>query len=448
MIKKFVLIAGFLSLGTSLLLAESPVELTVEKSVSAALEQNRDLMITRLETDSSRLEFDNRWNSLVPDISATTGLSYRDDLLFPSSQGNSSSPASLSAGLSLSLPLSSTLAHRMEQTRIDYEAQMISMETAQKQLIRDVEKEFYYLLTVKNNLEVLQQNQELAEKRYMQTLENFNNGFSSELQVLQAQVSAANYRPQLSQARSDYEIRERSFLILLGIDPETEVNLTGELEHPSVELNAPDLVSLYAAGRQDIRAQQKSIESLENSRRTAKASGFSPSVSVTGGWTSSLNDPFSGSSWSENGWTDTLSMGLTLRVPLDGYIPGSSQKTTLAQTDISIEQARISLDSLMDSARTDILNLVKSIRTSQEQLELAGLNVDLAAKSYEMTEESYNLGVMERLEVEDAQQSLLSAIQQRLTSQYQYLSGLIDLKYALNMDSIDELYTMNARSYE
>ncbi len=442
MIKKLLLTLCLTAFGSVSLWAE-PLTLTVEESVAAALEQNKALMITRLQTDSARLDFENRWNSLLPGISASTGLSRSDDLFFTGA-GKSTR---LSAGLSLSLPLNSALAHSMEQTRIDYEGQLITMETAQKQLIRDVNNEFYYLLASKSNLDILTQNQELAEKRYQQTLENFNNGFSSELNVLQARVSAANYGPELSQARSSYENRERSFLILLGIDPETEVELTGDLVRPPIELDAADLVTGYIAGRQDIRSQQKTIESLENSRKTEKARNFTPSLSLSGGWNSSLNDPFTGSSWSD-GWTDTLSMGLTLSIPLDGYIPGSSQKTALDQRDNSIRQAQITLDSLHDGARTEILNLARTIETSLEQLELAEMNVNLARRSYEMTEESYNLGVMERLDVEDAQQSYLSAVQQQLTSRYQYLSALIDLKYALNMDSIDDLYKLNTRSYQ
>ncbi|MDC7235769.1 MAG: TolC family protein, partial [Spirochaetales bacterium] len=335
------------------------------------------------------------------------------------------------------------LVHKIEQTKIDYEASLISLETARKQLIRDVEKEFYYLLAIQTNLVLLEQNLELAEKRYLQTLENFNNGFASELQVLQAQVSAANYKPQLSEAVSNFENRHRNFLILLGMDPESRIELSGNLAQPGFTGDAHVMMEEYLVSRQDIQAQKKTLESLENSKKSSRSSGFSPTLTLSGGWSTSVNDPFLNDNWLPDSWTDTANLGLSLRIPLDGYIPGSSQKNAVSQMQFKIDQAQLMLGAMTDSARTEILNLNQSIRTSREQLDLAELNVELARRSYEMTEESYRQGVMERLDVEDSQQSYLAAVQQQLSSQYNYLSGLIDLKYALNLDSLDEVFELN-----
>jgi outer membrane protein TolC len=443
MTKKSVAVLSFLMLYAAVLSSQELLSLSVKDSVKAALNQNKNFQITGLQTESSKRNYDNRWNSLIPGINASTGLAYRDTAISKftnSSLIDSGSPLTFNAALSLSLPLNTGLIYKMEQTRIDFESSSITYETAQKQLIRDVEKEFYYLLAIRTNLDIMGKNQELAEKRFSQTQENYKNGFASELQVLQAQVSAANYKPELSQSRSDYDTRQRSFLILLGMDPESSVELTGSLEQAAINIDSSDLISRYIGSRQDIQAQQNTIESLENKRKSTRASGFSPNLTLSGGWSSSVNDPFLNEGWLPDTWSDTANIGLSLRIPLEGYIPGSTQQIAINQTQDLIDQAQISLSAMMDSAKTEILNLTQNLMTSQEKMELAGLNVILAQKSFEMTELSYNQGVMERLNVEDAQQSYLSAIQQKLSSQYQYLTGLIDLKYALNLDSIDELF--------
>lgn len=443
MVKRFLSPLCLLMLLIASLSAQERVILNVEESVNAALAQNKNFQVTGLQTESSKKIYDNRWNSLIPGINASTGLAYRDTAISNftnTSQLDGGKPLTFNATLSLSLPLNTGLIYKMEQTRIDFESSSITYETAQKQLIRDVEKEFYYLLAIKTNLEIMENNQELAEKRFKQTQENYKNGFASELQVLQAQVSAANYKPELSQSHADYDTRQRKFLILLGMDPESTIELTGDLEQAAVRVEPAELIIRYIGTRQDILAQQKKIESLENNRKSTKASGFSPNLTLSGGWSTSVNDPFLNNGWLPDTWSDTASLGLSLRIPLDGYIPGSDQQTTVDQTQDRIIQAQITLSAMEDNAKTEILNLVQNLVTSQEKMALAGLSVNLAQKSFEMTEKSYNQGVMERLDVEDAQQSYLSAIQQKLSSQYQYLSGLIDLKYALNMDSIDELF--------
>ena len=47
--------------------------------------------------------------------------------------------------------------------------------------------------------------------------------------------------------------------------------------------------------------------------------------------------------------------------------------------------------------------------------------------------------MLERLEVEDAQQSLLTANQQFIDSNYRYIAGLIDLRHAFGVGDLDEL---------
>jgi len=59
------------------------------------------------------------------------------------------------------------------------------------------------------------------------------------------------------------------------------------------------------------------------------------------------------------------------------------------------------------------------------------MNVELSGRAYEMSEEAYRRGTTDRLTVEDSQQSYLSANQSYLVSRYEYLAGLISLRYAL-----------------
>jgi multidrug efflux system outer membrane protein len=425
-------------------LKKGPLILSIEECVEAAMRGNRDLLVSEIANRTLQRKYDNRWNSLIPGIDLSTGLS-RSDELFATAESSSNDPLKFSAGLSLSLSLTTGLALTMEQMRIDLEAGLIGRDTVGKQLIRDVEKEFYYLLAAAGNLELLEKDRELAQKRYEQTLENYGNGFTSELEVLQARVSATGYGPEISKERSDYENHKRGFLILLGMDPETKLELKGTLDAAPLLLDEQKLITDYQNSRQDVLAQLKVIESLENGIRISRASGYSPVLRLSGGWNSSVGEAFKGDSWSSENWTDSVETGLTLSIPLDGYIPGSSQKTELKGKSDRLAEAALKLSSLQDSARMEIINLNRTIITALETLEQSARNMELARRSYEMTEKSYEMGTAERLDVEDAQQSWLSARQQYLTGQYSYLAGLIDMKYALNLDDMGELYRLNRK---
>ena len=103
------------------------------------------------------------------------------------------------------------------------------------------------------------------------------------------------------------------------------------------------------------------------------------------------------------------------------------------------EIAAVTLARAVEEARTEIINLVAQLETSAANMELSELNVELARKTFELSQLSYERGTVQRLDVEDAQQSYLEAVQQALVSRYEYLAGLINLRMALGLDSLEDL---------
>jgi multidrug efflux system outer membrane protein len=348
----------------------------------------------------------------------------------------------------MSLDLNASMAQTLNMTRLDYQAQQISYEQDQRDLIVSVEKEFYYLLTSESDLEIEKSNMDLTQRLYEQELINYNNGFASELDVLQAQVNAAIVVPTYTQAVADHKERMRDFLNVLGIDPLEEVQISGELDVTVQDFDAQSLIEKYLFNRSDIRSQELSIESLKNSRKLNGNSSLSPTLGLSASWSTELDDPFSSDSWKESltedsDFSDDFALGIDLSFPLDGFIRGSEDNLTLRSLDDQIESAEITLKNVITTAKLEIINLTEQLKTSEANLKLASLNIELAQKSYTASQDSYAKGTVERLDVEDAQQSLLEANQSFLTHQYNYMVSLIDLRDALNLDSIEDLKEIN-----
>lgn len=428
----------FISL-SQLVFSEGILILDKEKSVDMALENNLNFKNSAIILETLRREESNAWSNLLPVTSLTLGLEGSDSL-FSSSSPSNPSPWKTSSKLQMNLNLNSSLVWTINQTKLDYQAQLISYEQAQMELIVNVEKEFYYLLTSESDLGIEKSNMELTQRIYEQEVINYENGFASELDVLQSQVNAAMEGPSYSQAVADHQKRLRDFLNILGIDPLMEVQLTGALDVTVLNFEAQNLIKKYLTNRTDIRAQEKMIESLKNSRKINSASTRTPTLGFSASWNTGLYGPFSSDSWTDDSnFSDSLSFGIDLKIPLDGFVPGSRDNLTLQNLDDQIASAEITLTNLMTSARLEIINLTEQLKTSEANLKLARLNIELAQKSYSVSEDSYSRGAVERLDVEDAQQSLLEANQSFLTHQYNYMVSLIDLRNALNLDSIEEL---------
>jgi outer membrane protein TolC len=407
-----------------------------ETTVALALENNPDFLVSGISLQTAAREDRNVWNQVLPKISAGIGLNGGSSLLDSNSNGMT---WGLNGSLGLSLPLSASLAYSIKDIQLAYQNEQVSYESARLSLIGAVEKEFYYLVASEENLAIEKANLELARERYEQAAVNYEYGLASELSVLQAEVSAANLEPVYLQTAADYDARKREFLIVLGLDPETEVLLTGSLDIPESSFDAQQLIELYLSDRQDIQSLQLALEKARNSRSLAVTDTRTPTLNMSAGWSTNVGDPFNAGSWNYNTWADGVSVDLSLNIPLDGLIPGSSSAMSIKSKEDEIEKASIRLVKAVDEARTEIINLVAQLETSEANMKLSELNVDLARKSFELSEESFSRGTIQRLDVEDAQQAYLSAAQQLLLSQYTYLSGLIDLRFALGQDNLTSL---------
>ncbi len=431
--KKITLLTLLLLLLSTLLTAEQTV-LTLEKSLASALENNLGLQISRISLDTAERDEDSSWNVFLPSIDGSAGLSGSTSLTDPEPLD-----WTVTGKIALSLPLSAGLSDSLESIRLAYESELITYEAARQSLRSEVEKDFYSLLASRADIEIEKANLELAEKRYEQTLNNFNLGLQTELAVLQAKVTAATLKPTYLQAQSDYKIALREFLSAIGMDPETDVLLEGDLTVPSAQFDSADLIGKYLMNRSDVLAQKKALEILENSRQLAVAEGYIPSLSLSGQWGTTVSDAFDSASWSSGSLGDSLSVGVTLTMPLDNFIPGSSTDTAIKDLDDQIRSAELTLNKLLDEGRTEIINLVSQLETAAATLELSELNVELTRSTYEKSEESFAQGGMERLDLEDAQQDYFTAEQDYLESRYDYLAGLIDLRDALGLESLDDL---------
>ncbi len=431
-----------LLLATAFFLWSDPLVLDRDTCVNLALEKNPDFLISGIELDAADREYRNSWNSFLPEVSATVGLS-ESNSLFDSRDLDTS--WSFSGSLDLSLNLSAGMANTIKSIRLAYESEQIDFELARISLISQVESGFYYLLASRKDMEIEKNNLDLAVKRYEQTKTNFENGFTSELSVLQARVSAENLKPDYLQTTADYDAEIRDFLIILGLNPDTEVVLEGDLKTEILMFDKEKLIDTYIGNRQDIRSLQNSLESAKNTKSMTALDSKAPSVQLSAGWNTNVSDAFENESWDSGSWQDGVSLGAYLVIPLDDWVPGSSTDTTLQSLEDSIESVAINLAKTTDTARAEIINLVDQLETTASQLTLSELNVELALESYRRTEDSYAKGSTERLDVEDAQQDYQSAEQSYILSQYNYISGLISLRTALGLEETEELiaFTQN-----
>jgi multidrug efflux system outer membrane protein len=223
-----------------------------------------------------------------------------------------------------------------------------------------------------------------------------------------------------------------SFKNLLGLDLEQEMDVEGSLDVSVLDLEVSSLINTFLTRRLDVQSSVKSLEFQENILDLTIAGTLTPSLTLSSDWTGTARD------LSNTEWNDAVTVSLYISLPLNGFIPGSKENLDIKDAKRDVEKARLFLKETMDSAEQDIRTLVLKLDGYRENMEITALSVELAQKTFEGIESAFNLGTREILDVEAAQNKLLSANQDLLQSRYSYLSGLLELEYALNV-TIDEI---------
>ncbi len=424
--------------------------ITVDRAVELAIANNLSLAAERVGVESRKLVRDAAWNKFLPTVTAGATLAR------PNKDPNESldiyrllgipveEVARWNLGFSLSaqLPLNMALRNSIRQTVLDYESGLLSLETAEKQLGRDVRKSFYNLLLLEANIELMNQNIAAAEKRYAQALANYQAGLVPEYTVLSAQVALENLKPALEELRNGREAALGGFHLTLGLDRKVPLELDGTIEIAPTPIDAQQLIDSRVGQRLDIRSLDMAIASLRNGREAAAKQKLSPTLALA----FSVDPTYQKEPW-ESGWFSDLdtnwsqrqgALVLSLTMPLDGYIPSSTTKVDLAGYDARIRQTELRREQALRGAEIEIETLVRNLDKARTSIATLELNVSLAGRAYRLAEEAYNAGSRELLEVQNAELELRKARLEVLKAKYTYITGLLDLEYAVNKSFKEE----------
>jgi outer membrane protein TolC len=394
--------------------------LTVDEAVEIALKTNLSLQQSALETAGKKRAHDRSWNSLLPAISVSAGMSH------PTSVTGSLSPAQegWTPGLSLSasLNVSTAVIENIKKAQADYAAGLLTHEMARQELELQVRKLFYQILLLQANKELVSQGLESARARYEESAALVKVGQASHLDELSARVDLENQRPQVRNAETLYANALDSFKAVLGIEQETELLLQGNFEYDGGVVtgeavrSSPDASLETAVLRQGIKA-------LEAQRKAAWHGAYIPALRFS--WNA---NPL----YRNDAWADSGSFSISLGVNIDSFLPWSTVKTQLDALDDSIQSSQLQLAESLRSREDRIRQYERTIHQSRETIEALKLNVELAESTYQMYGEAYRQGTADYQSLRNAGDSLLQAQYQVQQEYYNFIAAVLDMDKELN----------------
>ncbi len=378
---------------------------TREEALEIALEKNKDIQKAREYKNSVEGRYVEERSAALPQLTLSAGLSRDRDDTFKSLLGGLFPPEKetrmVEVGLSQALYTFGKIGAAIRAAKIGLATAEDQLRIFQQAALRDVSSAFDDILLARELYALAVQNLEQKTRHLDEARRKFAAGTATDYDVLAAEVAVENARPEVIRRENLTQVSREKLRFLLGVEGQ-EVEVEGTLDSP------PTAYPSYAEGveiawrtRPDLSDLQKRI-GIQAELIKIYSAGDKPRVDLKASY-----------GWRELNYIDAAkgdgqvwSAGVFLSFPFfDGL--KSQGKTAQAKSDLSslkIEEAK-----LKDSISLQVRDAVNACGEAGEIMKALAGNVRRAERLLQMAEKGYEFGVKTKLEVDDAQLSVIEA---------------------------------------
>ena len=409
MMKRLFLIIAFWAAGVAG--ASAQMRLTLPQALDLALSENPTVKVAEMEVQRYDYVKRQTWGNLLPQISASG--SYTRSIVKSEMRGGISFGADNTFAVQgdLSLPLFAPSVYRTLKMNDAQMATAVEAARASRiDLTAEVKKAFYNILLAEQSLAVLRESEATVQRTVDDTQVQYQNGLTSEYDLLTAQVQLSNLKPSILQTENSIRIAKLMLKMYLSLPEQVEIEVEGELDAMRDKVLAgTEGLTTDTSDNSDLRTLELQEDLLRLQLKAENASRL-PTIGAFGNFTLTGNnmgsvsfDPDKMTMTSvKDGyfWQNPLSAGIRVSVPLFSGLTKMNRsreiKNQISQIGLQRTYARQQVDVQVRSALNDLL-------TARETMYAQELTVEQACKAYKISDTRYRAGAGTILELNSAQ---------------------------------------------
>jgi len=321
----------------------------------------------------------------------------------------------------------------LKRARLAYEQSNKSLKREELNLVYDVSRAYYNLLSVQKREEfaysdLLRQTdaQEISKKKY-------EAGLIREVDALQMEVDMAEAQSNYDIAVLNKKSASNAFKQALGINLEDSVVLDNNLQYQIVVIDPQNAVKLALENRLEIKEQDIQIELQKLSVKQQKVAGmirgninaYYEKVGVASSY-----DNFDVANAINNSYNNFLirpsnfGFSFTISIPILDW--GQNRSLTKA-AQARLTRYNIQKEQLEVSIKAEVLDLVDNINTNLKRLQLLEKNLVVAKKSFDITLQRYSDGDIDSQALALERNRLNTSYSSHLNAYINYQLSLADL---------------------
>ena len=415
-----------LALCTLAATAQEKLALTLDQAIEIALSDNPTIQVAQQTIELKKISNKETALGLLPEASlsgAYTRTIKKQVMVMQGQKFEIGIPNQYQGGVTVSLPIfAPTLYKSMKLTKTDVALAVEQARASKQDLINQVTKAFYQALLAQDSYAVLQKAFAQSEENYRIVNAKYEQGRVSEFDKISAEVQMRNMQPSVISARNGVELSKLQLLVLMNIEPETEIELQGSLNDYEEAVFAGVLTADTNSLKSNSTLAQldMNVKMLQQSLSINKQS-FAPIVALQFNYmyTSMAND----FKFKEYEWNPYSNVSLSVSIPLFKY----SNFSAVKKTNLQISQLMTNRDYTARQLAMQQQSYLNSMAASAEQVSSNKEAIVQAQKGRDIAEKLYEVGRGTVLELNSAEVALTQAKLTYTQAIYDYLSAKADL---------------------
>lgn len=413
--------------------------LSLEQAKEYAVQNNKMMISSRLDVESSRAALWETISNALPSISASG--SFTDNLklmttLLPGEffgQPGVKIPVTFGSQFNTSASATASLLIFNAPLYVGIKTTKLAQELSQKSLVKteldtktSVSSSYYLILVTEKSLDLLRQNAEVLTKTLASTKSMLAAGMAEQTDVDQMALNVRMVENSISTMERTVEINYNLLRFQLGVSPETEINLTDNLDMLTSEINVEALLS------QDFNLNDNiDYQLLEAQKKMSSLNVLSKKASIlptlAGFYNYGVNGM--GDNISDQRWFQNSMVGLQLDIPI---FASGKRYIQIKRAQIELNKAntqqQMVAEQLLLQEKQLRFNLVNANLQYQSQKE----GVEVAMRVYNSTENKYSQGMASSLDLTQANSTYLQAESNYVSALMNLLQTKLELDKLLN----------------
>jgi outer membrane protein len=423
--------------------AQPPLVLTLEKALTMALEQNRDLIIAGKDRDKAAAQVVEARSGALPQLSFTGTYvrNIKKSVMFIPANTPVLNPTNTTqtlvigsdhvfqSGIQLTQPLFDWkvgVALDIASTYREFSEE--GVEATRQAVVLAVKKAFYGVMLAQRLVAANREGLDVVRQNYENVRSQYTHGAVAEFDLLRAEVEVANTEPLMTSAENNLALAKNALKNLLALPLGRDIAIGGEFTYEGISAPALEDARENAVKTNPLIRQLALQEEMYDKNISVEKSGYFPSLSLTGSYQWLTQD--NTLQFRNYNWANTLNLGLQLSIPI---FNGFRTQARLEQAEIEKEKVRYTRLRAEEGLKIQIQSGELNMAEAKKRMLGQNKNVEEAQKAVRIAQTRFKSGMGTQLELLDTQVAMTRAQTNYAVSLYDYLVAKAEWEQAVGL---------------